>query len=220
MLASYRLPLSFDPQRLKADLAKSAQHDWVSHFSKRHHNGGWEGVALRSSDGEVTTLTGRAADCEDTQLLRMCPYFREVISQFKCTTRRIRLLRLAAGAKIKEHVDFKTSYDHAFVRVHIPIETNPKVEFYVNGARVTMREGECWYVNVSCPHKIFNGGDSDRVHLVLDCEINDWLKSKFPASFGQQSKWRMVSYWLLWHKYKIRDRVALLFQDPALFFHK
>jgi hypothetical protein len=217
MIASHRLPLLFDPDRLKADLGKVAQQDWTQHFSTMHHDGGWKGAALRSSDGEIQTLTGRAPDCEDTDLLRICPYFQEVISQFKCTTRRVRVLTLAAGSTIKEHVDRQTSYDHGFVRVHIPIEVNPEVEFYVNRKRIFMGEGECWYVNVSCPHKVFNGGDTDRVHLVLDCEVNDWLKSMFPESFNENKSWHMVIYYINWYKFKLNDGLNILFHNPTLF---
>jgi quercetin dioxygenase-like cupin family protein len=44
-----------------------------------------------------------------------------------------------------------------------------------------MREGESWYVNFNLPHRVLNLGETARVHLVLDCVLNDWLRSQFPA---------------------------------------
>jgi len=51
----------------------------------------------------------------------------------------------------------------------------------VAGERVILREGECWYVNTSLPHRVANLGQTDRIHLVIDCEVNGWLRSFFPA---------------------------------------
>ena len=39
-----------------------------------------------------------------------------------------------------------------------------------------MGEGECWYLRLSDPHEVRNGGDTDRVHLVVDAVANDWLQ--------------------------------------------
>jgi hypothetical protein len=40
-----------------------------------------------------------------------------------------------------------------------------------------MNEGECWYLNVNFPHKVANRGATDRVHLVIDCAVDDWLRA-------------------------------------------
>ena len=81
---------------------------------------------------------------------------------------------------IKEHSDFNLSYEDGEVRVHIPIQTNAEVEFAVEGRPLPMGEGECWYINFNLPHRIHNRGTTDRVHLVIDCVLNDWLRSMFP----------------------------------------
>jgi mannose-6-phosphate isomerase-like protein (cupin superfamily) len=70
------------------------------------------------------------------------------------------------------------------VRVHIPIQTNQEVEFAVAGQPLPMSEGDCWYVNFNLPHRIHNRGTTDRVHLVIDCVLNDWLRGMFPDAAG------------------------------------
>ena len=57
----------------------------------------------------------------------------------------------------------------------MPVVTNPHVEFYLNGSRVVMDEGECWYLRLSDPHRVANRGEVDRVHLVIDGRVNDWV---------------------------------------------
>jgi hypothetical protein len=42
-----------------------------------------------------------------------------------------------------------------------------------------MKPGEAWYLRLSDPHAVANRGSSDRVHLVLDLVVNDWLTGFF-----------------------------------------
>ncbi len=56
------------------------------------------------------------------------------------------------------------------------MRTNPLVEFYLNGERVVMEEGEAWYLDLNQNHAVINRGSEDRVHLVVDCVVNDWLR--------------------------------------------
>jgi hypothetical protein len=85
-------------------------------------------------------------------------------------------MKLAAGSIIKEHRDHDLSYEHGFMRLHIPVVTNPDVEFLLNGRRVVMNPGECWYLRLSDPHAVANRGREDRIHLVIDTEVNEWLR--------------------------------------------
>lgn len=38
-----------------------------------------------------------------------------------------------------------------------------------------MREGELRYLDFYQKHRVENNSDLDRIHLVLDCKVNDWL---------------------------------------------
>jgi aspartyl/asparaginyl beta-hydroxylase (cupin superfamily) len=88
----------------------------------------------------------------------------------------VRFLRLAAGSIIREHRDYDLGYDEGQVRLHIPIITNPAVDFFLDAQRIEMKEGECWYLDLSLPHWVENRGLTDRVHLVIDCEVNEWIR--------------------------------------------
>lgn len=184
MLASHRFPLHFDPARLAADLAQVRPEEWQPHFNARDYEGEWSGVALRAAGGDAARLysapNGALDAVIDTPVLARCPYFREVLAQFACPVRSARLLRLHAGSIIREHRDDQLGLEHGEVRIHVPIATNPDVAFFVNGRRLPMGLGEAWYVNVSLPHRVNNPGASHRVHLVIDCIANDWLRALMP----------------------------------------
>ena len=182
-VAHCKLPINFDVKRLQADLAGIAPDEWTAHFNKSYYDGLWSGIALRTSEGAHVPLypDPTKGDYEDLPLLRRCPYIAEVLAGFACPLQLVRLLRLSPGSNIKEHRDYNLSYEDGEVRVHIPVQTNPAVEFAVDGKVLPMGEGECWYINFNLPHRIYNGGATDRIHLVIDCVLNDWLRAMFPV---------------------------------------
>ena len=79
----------------------------------------------------------------------------------------------------KEHKDAELSYEHDAIRIHIPIATNDEVEFYLDKERMNLSEGECWYMNFNLPHYIINNSKEERIHLVIDALVNDWVKELF-----------------------------------------
>ena len=177
---SLKLPFSFDPESLKRDLNILSDGKWTPHFNTSYYNGDWSGVALRSVGGEANALYPDPAAQRafaDTPVLTRCGYIQSVLSSFKCEMESVRLLKLSAGSKILEHKDHKLSIEDEAIRIHIPIITDPRVEFFVNNRRLVMNEGECWYINFNLPHRAHNRSDIDRVHLVIDCVTNDWVRS-------------------------------------------
>ncbi len=179
MPTSLKLPLYFDPARLQADLRQVTSDEFVPHFNKAYYEGDWSVVPFRSVGGRANHIypdpTAKTAFA-DTPLLARCSYIREVLTAFRCPQQAVRFLRLKPGSKIKEHKDYNLGYEDGEVRVHIPVLTNPGVEFVLNGVRVDMKEGEAWYHDFNLPHRVANYGASDRIHLVVDCEVNDWLR--------------------------------------------
>jgi quercetin dioxygenase-like cupin family protein len=67
-------------------------------------------------------------------------------------------------------------FEDGVIRLHIPVTTNPEVEFYLNDERIEMKTGELWYLDFSQKHRVENRGTADRIHLVVDCKVNDWLR--------------------------------------------
>jgi hypothetical protein len=180
-----KLPFCFAPDQLTADLAKVAPAEWIPHVNRSHYDGHWSGAALRSIGGVATNIVPDAPDISafrDTDLLSRCTYFQEVLGTFRCPLQAARLLRLHAGSSIAEHVDHALDFDEGEVRIHVPIVTNEGVQFFLDGARLVMAPGECWYTNVNLPHSVVNQSRIDRIHLVLDCQVNDWLREIFAAT--------------------------------------
>src|SRR6185295_17136301 len=185
MIRSFKLPFAFDPDSLRSDLDRIRPDEWIRHFNKEYHDGGWMGVALRSNRGSTGDLVVRPhahLEFADTPLLESCSYVRSILAVFQCPIGSVRFLSLAPGAKIKEHRDYELTPESGQTRFHIPIVTNAQVEFFLDADRVEMQPGECWYLNFGLPHWIENKGETDRIHLVIDCELNDWLRALLPLN--------------------------------------
>jgi hypothetical protein len=113
----------------------------------------------------------------DTPLLTDSPYLRQVLATFLCPLEAVRLMRLRPGSAIRPHGDHDLAPELGHARLHIPVVTNPDVDFRLNGTRVVMKEGECWYLRLSDTHSVVNRGETDRVHLVIDAVVDPWLES-------------------------------------------
>ncbi|MGO9261741.1 MAG: aspartyl/asparaginyl beta-hydroxylase domain-containing protein [Bryobacteraceae bacterium] len=182
MLSGLQFPFRFDPIRLGADLACVRPEEWSPHYNEGDYGGQWRGAALRSACGSAGDLSAQprhGGGFADTPLLDRCPYFREVLAALPCPLKSVRLLGLGPGAFIREHSDHALEYADGEIRIHIPVRTNPDVEFYVAGERLLLEEGGCYYVNVNLPHRVNNGGATERIHLVIDAEVNEWVHGLF-----------------------------------------
>ena len=92
---------------------------------------------------------------------------------------RIMLANMAPGGVIHPHRDTNASakWPH---KIHVPLATNDKVTFFVDGEGYRLPEGEAVEVNNMGLHAVTNEGDTNRIHLIfeyydLDQPEPDWL---------------------------------------------
>ena len=175
-----RLPFTFDADLLARDLDGLSAVGWIQHFVRQNYDGDWSVIPLRGQAGAKHPVMmiysdPTCTDFADTPMLAACPYFRQVLATFQAPLRAVRLMRLTPGSVIKEHNDLELSFEEGTVRIHVPVVTNAGVAFYLNRSRVVLDAGSCWYLRLSDPHSVANRGSSDRVHMVIDAEVNDWV---------------------------------------------
>ena len=92
---------------------------------------------------------------------------------------RVMFARMAPGGEIKPHRDANAAakWPH---KIHVPLLTNDKVTFFVDGTGYHLPEGEAAEVNNMGVHAVKNDGDTDRIHLIFeyydaDQPEPDWL---------------------------------------------
>jgi quercetin dioxygenase-like cupin family protein len=188
MLHSLHFPFSFDVDRLAADLDNVRPEDWIPHFNQRFYEGEWSVASLRAVGGKAHAIYPDPTSTEyaDTEILDRCAYYREVLNFFQCPLTAVRLMKLKPGSEIREHRDHCLGYEDGEVRIHIPVTTNPQVEFFLEGQQIPMLPGEMWYLNFSLRHRVANRGETERIHLVIDCVMNSWLDNHFQETMKKQ----------------------------------
>lgn len=174
----------FDVVEMQQEVRYLEAEMWKPHYNEKQYEGSWATLPLRSINGSTDnhiSIHGSSMHpdmaYENTRLLDSCTYLQSVINFFECEKMSVRLMKLEPGGVIKEHTDYEMSFEDGEARFHIPILTNPGVDFFIEDEKILLKEGECWYLNLSLRHRVHNFGDSGRIHLVIDCKVNDWIKN-------------------------------------------
>ncbi len=188
MISFARIPL-LSSAAIATEVARYNEA-WQLHFNTAHYQGEWTVLPLRAPGGRNSAIPDLIdeAGYADTVHMQHFPSVRELIRSLKCPIQSVRFLNLKAGATIKPHRDHELAFEKGEARLHFPVVTNPHVEFYMEDTRVNMQPGECWYINANLPHRVSNKGTTDRIHLVIDCQVNDWLRKLFDRADKQMKE--------------------------------
>lgn len=135
---------------------------------------GWHSIPLHSVDGnegnEGNILRNiDYVNFKSTPTLHKCKYFQEILDDLDTDIYLVRLMKLDANGYIAPHSDapqFQNILE--IIRCCIPIITNDKVDFYIDGDKYNLKENILWYTDVTKEHWVRNNSSEDRIHLVID----------------------------------------------------
>lgn len=157
-----RLPLAFDAEQMADEVRALPPEAWQAHPTGYMGN---SATPLVSVGGEANDFF--AGPMGETRWLKQSPYLRQVLASFQVVLGRSRLMALAGGNEVPQHVDSNYQW-FTRVRIHVPIITFPEVTFYCNDKAIHMRAGEAWIFDNWKVHRVVNGSRELRVHLVAD----------------------------------------------------
>ena len=169
-----RLPIRFDHEALAVEVALVSDEVWQAHPSAFPGN---DALLLVSKDGDPHD-DATHGPMRPTPVLAQLPYLRQVLAGLGTVIGRSRLMRIAPESEASPHVD-TAYYWWDRTRVHVPVQTNPGVEFHCGDDQVHMAAGETWIFNTWRRHRVTNPGPLPRIHLVVD-------------TVGTHSFWQMV----------------------------
>lgn len=157
-----KLPIRFDAEALAYEVRSLPAQAWTPHPTGYVGN---EAVRLITPFGKATDdIEGPMAP---TEWLERCDYIQQAMAAIGAVWGRSRLMGLAAGREVPEHIDINY-YWRTHLRIHIPVITNPGVEFTCGNETVHMAPGECWIFDSFRWHNVQNKGAEQRIHLVID----------------------------------------------------
>ena len=75
--------------------------------------------------------------------------------------------KLLPGEVITPHRDSHPSFHHGH-RIHIPIKTNPRVRFMIDGRPYKFKVGQAYEINNQKTHSVMNKGSEARINFIFD----------------------------------------------------
>ena len=75
--------------------------------------------------------------------------------------------KLLAGGRINPHFDSHATFRCSH-RIHVPITTNPRVRFMIDGRPFRMQVGKAYEINNQKTHSVMNSGSEDRITFIFD----------------------------------------------------
>jgi hypothetical protein len=158
----YRLPVRFEVERMRAEVAALPASAWAKHPNEIEGNSSVRLISV--GGGENDDVDGAMAP---TPHLQQAPYLRQILASFGVVWSRSRLMRLDAHGVVPEHADINHHW-FSRVRLHIPVQTRPEVKFHCGGHTVHMAAGEAWLFDNWRLHRVENPTEEIRIHFVAD----------------------------------------------------
>lgn len=100
-------------------------------------------------------------------LEELTPIFKIVDFHYKSVISRVLLTMLTPGGTIAPHKDVDPA-DLSCHRLHLPIVTDPKVFFILDGHHHVLDEGILYELDIQSEHSVENHWEFSRIHLVMD----------------------------------------------------
>lgn len=173
---------------------------FTNHYSNYNKDNAWSALALRGYLNDSTFITKPqemnekwkqehdhcAFFLQDTKIYNYFDAVKEMLSFLDGDIHRVRFMRLApGGGELERHTD-QVDPDAGnslgkLARLHFPIKTNDKVIFSTWNKDDIKEDfhygfGECWIIDTRKPHMAVNGGDQERIHLVVDTIVTPKLE--------------------------------------------
>ena len=165
---------------------------WQEHVNQSAYSQGWDVLSLRCKKNHETAhpilqcfdveesvqelvQDINESDWVNLPILSRLPGIQALLAGLKCPIKSVRFMRLQSKGEILPHRDKGLSLKYRQARLHIPIASSENVAFFVDGGQVPMHVGELWYMDADKEHWVKNNSNTARIHLVIDCDANDWL---------------------------------------------
>lgn len=97
---------------------------------------------------------------------------------------KVMLARLKPNAFIPPHID-GTETGYVPHKIHVPITTNEQCFFFIENQRYRFEVGHAYEVNNGRNHRVVNGGNSHRIHLIFEYLDYDLQTDEIKARMDQ-----------------------------------
>ena len=129
-----------------------------------------ESVILVFCDGPMENLVVEKKEGWDLLAETAMPVMHELIQRAYPpggTIIRSMAAKLIPGGRITPHWDKHPSFRYSH-RIHVPLTTNRRVRFMIDGRPYQFEVGQAYEINNQKTHSVMNSGKEDRITLIFD----------------------------------------------------
>jgi hypothetical protein len=169
--------------KLREAILALPQPAWLDNMARQQDyevHRSTESVVLIFTDGEGwPDITISRESGWDLLADRAVPLMESIVSAHYPpggTIIRAMAAKLLPGEVISPHYDAHPSFHHGH-RIHIPIITNPRVRFMINGRPYKFKVGEAYEINNQKTHSVMNKGAEARINFIFDYVPPDHIQA-------------------------------------------
>lgn len=162
-----------DMEPLRATILDLDDQIWLSNEQRQNDyevHRQTRSVVMVFCDGPMQELLVSKSDGWDALAEVAVPVMHDIIGRFYSpggTIIRAMAAKLLSGGRINPHFDSHASFRLSH-RIHVPITTNPRVRFTIDGRPIRMEIGQAYEINNQKTHSVINSGNEDRITFIFD----------------------------------------------------
>ncbi len=149
------------------------QESWLANVNRQNDyevHKQTQSVVLVFCDGPMDKLEVTKESGWDALAEVAIPVMHDLIGQHYPsggTIIRAMAAKLLPGGRINPHFDSHATFRHSH-RIHVPITTNPRVRFMIDGRPFHLGVGKAYEINNQKTHSVMNSGKEDRITFIFD----------------------------------------------------
>jgi aspartyl/asparaginyl beta-hydroxylase len=171
-----------DMQQLQAEVLGLDDETWLVNSSRQNTyevHKQTRSVVLVFCDGPAEKLEVSKTEGWDKLAAVAVPLMHDIIRRCYSpggTIIRAMAANLPSGTRINPHFDAHATFRRSH-RIHIPITTNPRVRFMIDGKPFQLQVGRAYEINNQKTHSVMNSGKEDRMTFIFDYMPRDFIAS-------------------------------------------
>lgn len=172
-----------DVDSLRAAILGLGDDEWLSNEQRQNDyevHKQTQSVILVFCDGPMSNLTISKESGWDLLAEAAVPVMHELIGRNYPpggTIIRAMAAKLLSRGRINPHFDAHPTFRHSH-RIHVPITTNPRVRFSIDGRPYRMQVGQAYEINNQKTHSVINSGNENRITFIFDYMPPDRVGSR------------------------------------------
>lgn len=168
---------------LAKEIAQATSLQWLHQAFKVYTTPPPSMIPLFNKSGDASQILIEECNAVPTPEIKKLPIMHSFLNRSGLSLLLVRLIKLAPGARVIEHLDYCDLYGPEKVRLHIPIVTNPDCRAFFQGRAVHLSPDAIWMFRPNSAVHAYLNGSVTRLHLIIDAYVDDELSREIENGY-------------------------------------